>query len=146
VRLRNPNSIRPWQHVLNPLSGYLILAQALWDGPEHAGAWNFGPPEEDAQPARWIVERLAERWPGGLGWVADDGPHPHEAGYLKLDSSRARGRLGWRPPVSLAEALASVAEWHVAVNEGAPTKTITLAQIDSMVDADRPGGGGPPPC
>ncbi len=143
VHLRNPNSIRPWQHVLNPLSGYLILAQALWDEPEHARAWNFGPPEDDARPARWIVERLAEGWPGGLRWVADEGPHPHEAGYLKLDSSRARGRLGWRPPVNLGDAVASVAEWHLAVRDGAAMRAVTLAQIEAMVDADRAPAGPP---
>jgi CDP-glucose 4,6-dehydratase len=143
VHLRNPNSIRPWQHVLNPLSGYLILAQALWEGGEHACAWNFGPPEEDARPARWIVERLGERWPGGLRWVADAGPHPHEAGYLKLDSSRARGRLGWRPLVSLEDAVASVADWHLAVQGGAEMRAVALAQIESMVDSDRVPAGPP---
>ena len=101
VRVRNPNSIRPWQHVLNPLSGYLVLAQALWDAPEHAAGWNFGPVEEDARSVGWIVERLGELWPAELRWALDDGPHPHEARYLKLDSSRARARLGWRPPVAL---------------------------------------------
>ncbi len=106
VRVRNPNSIRPWQHVLNPLSGYLVLAQALWDSPEHAAGWNFGPADEDARPVGWIVERMGELWPAELRWAVDDGPHPHEARYLKLDSSRARARLGWRPPVGLDAALA----------------------------------------
>ncbi len=66
VRVRNPNSIRPWQHVLNPLSGYLVLAQALWDSPEHAAGWNFGPADEDARPVGWIVERMGELWPAEL--------------------------------------------------------------------------------
>src|ERR1019366_8006460 len=104
VRVRNPNSLRPWQHVLNPLSGYLVLAQALWGGPENAGGWNFGPSDEDAMPVGAIVERLAELWPSQLRWTLDEGPHPHEARYLKLDSSRARRQLGWQPLVSLEAA------------------------------------------
>jgi len=104
VRVRNPNSIRPWQHVLNPLSGYLVLAQAVWEEPENAEGWNFGPPEEDARPVGWLVAQLSELWPGELRSSIDDGPHPHEARYLKLDSSRARGGLdgvrcwAWRRP------------------------------------------------
>lgn len=130
--LRNPNSIRPWQHVLNPLAGYLLLAQTLWEQPEHAGPWNFGPPEEDACPVGELIDRLAARWPGGLRWVTDDGPHPHEARYLKLDSSRARRRLGWRPVVGLDDALASIADWHRALHDGADMRAITLAQIDAL--------------
>ncbi len=100
VHVRSPNSIRPWQHVLNPLGGYLTLAQALWHSPEHAGGWNFGPPDEDARPVSWIVQRIAELWPHRLLWVEDAEPRRsplHEARSLKLDSSRARSRLGWRP-------------------------------------------------
>ena len=132
VRVRNPNSIRPWQHVLNPLSGYLVLAQALWQAPEHAAGWNFGPAEQDARPVGWIVERMAELWPDQLRWELDEGPHPHEARYLKLDSSRARGRLGWRPPVALEEALASIVEWYQALREGADLRAVTIAQIESF--------------
>jgi len=132
VRVRNPNSIRPWQHVLNPLSGYLVLAQALWDSPEHAAGWNFGPPDDDARPVGWIVERMAELWPAELRWTFDDGPHPHEARYLKLDSSRARGRLGWRPRVGLDAALSSIVEWYRALSEGADMRTVTLGQIDAI--------------
>jgi CDP-glucose 4,6-dehydratase len=132
LRVRNPNSIRPWQHVLNPLSGYLLLAQALWAEPEHATAWNFGPPEHDAHPVGWIVERLAELWPGELNWSVDAGAHPHEARYLKLDSSRARSRLGWRPPVALADALASIVEWHRALTEGEDMREVTIGQIESL--------------
>jgi CDP-glucose 4,6-dehydratase len=132
VRVRNPNSIRPWQHVLNPLSGYLMLAQALWDSPEHASGWNFGPAEADARPVGWLVERMAELWPQELRWVLDDGPHPHEARYLKLDSSRARMRLGWRPPVGLDEALASIVEWYQALSEGADMHAVTVGQIEAF--------------
>jgi len=132
VRVRNPNSIRPWQHVLNPLSGYLVLAQALCESPEHATGWNFGPVDEDARPVGWMVERMAELWHEELRWALDEGPHPHEARYLKLDSSRARGRLGWRPPVALEEALASIVEWYQALRDGADMRAVTLGQIESF--------------
>jgi CDP-glucose 4,6-dehydratase len=132
VRVRNPNSIRPWQHVLNPLSGYLVLAQGLCESPEHATGWNFGPADEDARPVGWIVERMAELWPEELRWVLDEGPHPHEARYLKLDSSRAKGRLGWRPPVELDEALQSIVDWYQALREGADMRAVTLGQIEAF--------------
>jgi len=130
--IRNPNSIRPWQHVLSPLSGYLILAQALWESPQTERAFNFGPPEEDARPVGWLVERLAEMWPGGVRWALDDGPHPHEARYLKLDSSLARSRLGWRPLVGLEDTLASIVDWYRALAEGEDMRELTLGQINSL--------------
>jgi CDP-glucose 4,6-dehydratase len=133
VRVRNPNSIRPWQHVLNPLSGYLVLAQALWDSPEHAAGWNFGPADEDARSVGWIVRRLGELWPQELGEPQlDDGSHPHEARYLKLDSARARARLGWRPLVGLDAALESVVEWYRQLREGADMRAVTLGQIETF--------------
>jgi CDP-glucose 4,6-dehydratase len=132
VRVRNPNSIRPWQHVLNPLSGYLVLAQALWEQPEHATGWNFGPADEDARPVGWIVERMSELWPGELRWAFDDGPHPHEARYLKLDSSRARGRLGWRPLVGLDAALPGIVDWYRALSDGSDMHAVTLGQVEAL--------------
>ena len=147
LRLRNPNSIRPWQHVLNPLSGYLLLAQALWGSTEFADAWNFGPPDDDARTVGWILDRLAAAWPGGFDWSVDDGPHPHEAQYLKLDSSRARGRLGWRPAVGLDAALRSIADWHLQLRDAADMRAVTLAQIDEFTGAGGargPGGRGEP--
>jgi CDP-glucose 4,6-dehydratase len=132
ARVRNPNSIRPWQHVLNPLSGYLVLAQALFDSPAHAAGWNFGPAEQDARSVGWLVERIAELWPADLRWTLDDGPHPHEARYLKLDSSRARLQLGWRPPVGLDRALASIVEWYQALRDGADMRAVTLGQIEAF--------------
>ncbi len=132
VRIRNPNSIRPWQHVLSPLSGYLVLAQALWNSPEHATAWNFGPPEEDARPVGSIVQRIGELWPHGVSWTLDDGPHPHEARYLKLDSSRARGRLGWRAPIALDATLKNIVEWYLALRDGADMRAVTLEQIEAL--------------
>jgi CDP-glucose 4,6-dehydratase len=132
VRVRNPNSIRPWQHVINPLSGYLVLAQAVWDAPEHAAGWNFGPPEGDARPVGAIVEQLGELWPGGLQSAIDDGPHPHEARYLKLDSSRARLRLGWRPLLGLDAALEATVAWYRELHAGADMRAVTAEQIASF--------------
>jgi CDP-glucose 4,6-dehydratase len=132
VRIRNPNSIRPWQHVLSPLSGYLVLAQALWESPEHASGWNFGPVDHDARPVGWIVERLAELWPTELRSVLDDGPHPHEARYLKLDSSRARTHLGWHPMVGLDSTLQSIVEWYRSLRDEEDMQAITLGQIQAL--------------
>ncbi len=132
VRVRNPNSIRPWQHVLNPLSGYLVLAQALWESPARASGWNFGPAEEDARPVGWIVQRLSELWDGGLESVTDEGPHPHEARYLKLDSSRARADLGWRPLVGLERALEATVGWYERLRSEADMRAVTTEQIEAL--------------
>jgi CDP-glucose 4,6-dehydratase len=135
VRIRNPNSIRPWQHVLCPLSGYLILAQRLWESGDYADGWNFGPADEDARPVHWIVERLAARWPDELRFTDDAGDHPHEAHYLKLDSSRARMRLGWAPRWSLEESLARVVDWYRAFRDERDMRALTLGQIEAYVAA-----------
>jgi CDP-glucose 4,6-dehydratase len=132
LRVRNPNSIRPWQHVINPLSGYLVLAQALWNSPEQAGGWNFGPVEEDARPVGSIVRRVSELWPEELRWTLDEGPHPHEARYLKLDSSRARARLGWLPLLGLDTALEATVRWYRELREGADMRAVTLGQIEAL--------------
>ena len=132
VRVRNPNSIRPWQHVLNPLSGYLVLAQALWDAPELAEGWNFGPTDEDARPVGWIVERIAAKWPEQLQSVQDEGPHPHEARYLKLDSSKARAQLGWRPGLDLTATLERIVDWYRELRDGADMRAVTLGQIEAF--------------
>jgi CDP-glucose 4,6-dehydratase len=132
VEIRNPGATRPWQHVLNPLSGYLVLAQALWEDPEAATAWNFGPAQEDARPVAWIVDRLAELWPGELPWARSEGDHPHEARYLKVDSSRARERLGWAPRWDLARALDSIVEWYAALRDGADMREVSLRQLDGF--------------
>jgi CDP-glucose 4,6-dehydratase len=136
VRIRNPESVRPWQHVLNPLSGYLLLAQSLWDSPEHTGGWNFGPAEDDVRQVAWVVERTAELWPGELRWSLDRGAHPNEARYLKLDSSRARERLGWRPPLSLAGGLEATVAWYRELRSGADMHDVTVSQILSSLEAD----------
>jgi CDP-glucose 4,6-dehydratase len=132
VEIRNPGATRPWQHVLNPLSGYLLLAQTLWDDMDAATAWNFGPADGEARPVAWIVERLDALWPGGLRWEHDAGEHPHEARYLKLDSSRARARLGWRPRWDLERTLEAVVESYAALRDGADLRAVTLAQVDAF--------------
>jgi CDP-glucose 4,6-dehydratase len=130
VVIRNPNATRPWQHVLEPLSGYLALAERLYtEGQTWAEGWNFGPLDEDAQPVRWIVERLVNDWGRGASWRLDGGEHPHEAHYLKLDISKARQRLGWQPRWSLAKALEQIIGWHRAYLQRADMRDATLRQI-----------------
>lgn len=115
VMIRNPHATRPWQHVLEPLNGYLILAEHLYtDGQAFAEGWNFGPKDDDARPVQWIVEHMAIAWAKGVGWQQDGGVHPHEANYLKLDISKAKARLGWEPRWQLATALEYISSWHQA--------------------------------
>jgi CDP-glucose 4,6-dehydratase len=129
VRVRNPRAVRPWQHVLNPLSGYLLLAQDLWRGDEAARAWNFGPRAGDEQTVGWIVERLGALWGGALSWELDEGANPPEAGYLALDSTAAERHLGWRPDWDVEEALKRVVEWHEAQRRGEDMRRMSLDQI-----------------
>jgi CDP-glucose 4,6-dehydratase len=132
VKLRNPDAVRPWQHVLNPLSGYLMLAQELWRSPEVGEAWNFGPREGDARTVRWIVERLGALWGGALRWELDEGENPPEAGHLALDSSRAERRLGWRAEWDLSQALERVVEWHEAHRRGEEMRKVSIEQIEKF--------------
>lgn len=130
VLVRNPHAIRPWQHVLEPLSGYLVLAERLFQrGQDHAEAWNFGPRDEDARPVQWIVERLCAAWGGEARWTLQPGDHPHEASFLKLDTSKARQRLQWLPRWSLETALTRITEWHQAWLEGQDMRAYCLNQI-----------------
>ena len=130
VVIRNPHATRPWQHVLEPLSGYLSLAEHLYtDGQAFAEGWNFGPKDDDAQPVQWIVEHMANSWGNGASWQQDGGTHPHEAHYLKLDISKAKARLGWQPRWALQKALQASVEWHQQWLAGANMKAFTMAQI-----------------
>ncbi len=135
LRLRNPGAVRPWQHVLNPLSGYLLLAQALCESAAHARAWNFGPDEHDARSVEWVVQRVSELWAGGARWEPDEGDHPHEAHYLTLDSSLARTRLGWAPPIGLHAGLAATVAWYDAWRGGEDLRKVTLAQLPAVTPA-----------
>lgn len=131
VQIRNPRAIRPWQHVLEPLSGYLLLAERLYEhGQTDAEGWNFGPRDEDAQPVQWIVERLCASWGQGASWSLQAGEHPHEAHYLKLDISKARQRLQWTPRWSLETALSRIIDWHQAWLSGADMRAFCLQQIN----------------
>ncbi len=131
LKLRNPHAMRPWQHVLSPLSGYLRLAQKLVEGPagQAARAWNFGPPAGDARAAGWIVERLAQLWDGELVWQLDAAANPPEAGHLALDSSAAERLLGWHPACGIEQALELVVAWHRADRSGNDMRQVSLSQI-----------------
>jgi CDP-glucose 4,6-dehydratase len=131
IAIRRPDAVRPWQHVLEPLSGYLLLAERLWNDAAFAEGWNFGPYPGDAQPVRHIADRITELWPYELTWDLDPGPHPHEAGFLALDSTKARERLGWVPAWDLDTALARIVEWHVAHRDGGDVRALTLAQVEA---------------
>jgi CDP-glucose 4,6-dehydratase len=133
--VRNPDAVRPWQHVLNALAGYLRLAEALWRSPAASGAWNFGPDPEDALPVREVVERLCRLWWEGVAWESDPGPHPREAPHLALDSSAARRELGWRPAWRLDRSLSAVVEWHRVVAAGQDGREVSLAQIAAFTAA-----------
>ncbi len=130
VAVRSPHAIRPWQHVLEPLRGYLTLAERLFnEGQPVAQAWNFGPRTEDAREVQWIVEYLARMWGEGARWHLDQGEHPHEAHYLRLDTSKAQQLLQWHSRLSLANALEWVVQWHRDVASGQPARDVTLRQI-----------------
>jgi len=130
LSVRNPGAVRPWQHVLNPLAGYLALAQALCTPGGAAGAWNFGPPAEDARPVSWIVERLVQLWGGRFRWETDQRANPPEAQRLELDSAAAEERLGWRPATGLERALEMLVAWHEAHDDGADMRAFSLGQIE----------------
>jgi CDP-glucose 4,6-dehydratase len=131
VMIRAPHAVRPWQHVLEPLSGYLLLAERLYThGQTDAEGWNFGPNNEDTRPVQWIVERMCEKWGHGATWALQPGNHPHEAGFLKLDISKAVQRLQWAPRWTLEKALNYVIEWHRAWMRGEDMRSMCIKQID----------------
>jgi len=130
VYIRNPHSIRPWQHVLEPLRGYLMLAEKLNENAfKYSEAFNFGPHEQDAKSVEWIVADLAKRWGMGADWMNDKRIHPHEASYLKLDISKARSVLGWTPALTLGDALSLVVEWTKLYSAEHCVRDFTLHQI-----------------
>lgn len=135
VRVRNPNAVRPWQHVLEPLSGYLMLAERLCASPaEFAEAWNFGPGDADAVSVETVVTSMARLWGPSVRWKADAGPHPHEAGFLRLDSSKARGRVDWRPRLRLDAALDWTVTWYKSQGQGGDAAALTRAQIERYME------------
>ncbi|HEX5393968.1 MAG TPA: CDP-glucose 4,6-dehydratase [Rhodocyclaceae bacterium] len=134
VVIRSPHAIRPWQHVLEPLGGYLLLARKLVEqGQPFAEAWNFGPEDDDANPVQWIVEQLTERWGDDARWQLDSQVQPHEAQFLRLDCSKARSRLDWQPRWNLSTALDAIVDWHQAWRAGQDMRAVTLNQIHEFM-------------
>ncbi|MFA6054900.1 MAG: CDP-glucose 4,6-dehydratase [Thermodesulfovibrionales bacterium] len=135
IIIRNPDSVRPWQHVLEPLSGYLLLSQKLYEnGPGYAGSWNFGPDDIDVKPVKWIVEKICEKWGQNASYEIDKGTQPHEAHYLKLDCSNAKAQLGWHPGLRLEHAIDMVIEWTKAFKAGKDVKEACMQQIKTYRD------------
>ena len=135
IVIRSPHAIRPWQHVLEPLGGYLKLAQKLYEGNiSFAEGWNFGPSNEDAKPVQWIVEQLTQQWGDGASWKLDDADHPHEAHHLKLDCSKAKLRLDWQPCLSLVRTLEMIVIWQRAYLEKQDMRKISLEQIKEFTN------------
>lgn len=131
VNIRNPHAIRPWQHVLEPLAGYLTLAEKLYThGADYAEAWNFGPNADSAKPVAWIVKQMAAHWGDDVQWQIDANEHPHEAHYLKLDCSKAQARLQWQPKWHLDDALQKIVAWHKAAVNGGDMQKLTFEQIN----------------
>ena len=130
VQIRNPQATRPWQHVLEPLSGYLTLLEHLFtQGSAYSEAWNFGPHDEDARPVQWIVEQLAFAWGKDASWHKDVDEQPHEANYLMLDIAKAKARLKWQPSWNLQIALQNITHWHRAWLAREDMKKLCLDQI-----------------
>lgn len=129
--IRNPDSIRPWQHVLDPLSGYLLLAQKLYnDKKKYSGAWNFGPKEESLKEVKWVANYIKDLWSNDVSWKIDKNVHPHEAKTLKLDCAKANNILGWEPRLSLKDTLYMAVDWYKAYLKNKDMLAFTLKQIE----------------
>jgi len=130
VEIRHPDAIRPWQHVLDPLNGYLILMEKLWSsGQDYSEGWNFGPEKNDEKPVRWIIEKLTEQWNQNTKWKLDERKNPHEEEYLRLDSSKAKLKLGWKPKLNLEKGLLSTTNWYKHYKENKNMKEFSEEQI-----------------
>lgn len=137
--VRYPDAVRPWQHVLDPLAGYLLLAERLLsDGPTFADGWNFGPGPDGERPVRDVVGTLTSLWGGDARWRTTGEPQPHEAGFLKLDCSKARARLGWRPRLAFTEALALTVDWSRSHAAEGRARELTLGQIEAYARSTPP--------
>lgn len=134
IVIRNPQAVRPWQHVLEPLSGYLELARRLYeDGRRFAEAWNFGPSDEDVKPVEWLVQKICAKLGGDAGYKIDRGEHPHEANYLRLDCSKAASLLNWRPKWNLERAIDSIIEWIEVYKAKGELRAVCERQIEDYL-------------
>jgi CDP-glucose 4,6-dehydratase len=132
LKIRNPYSTRPWQHVLEPLSGYLTLCQKLYtEGSKFADGWNFGPDDSDNKNVEWIASTLCNLWQDGSGYEVDKDSYPHEAHYLKLDCSKAKRLLGWSPVWTIETSLQSIVEWNKAWLNNADMREVCIDQIEN---------------
>ena len=130
IKIRSPYAIRPWQHVMEPLSGYLLLAKNLFcEGIKYSGGGNFGPDDNDAKSVEWIIDSICKKWGGKATYSIDTNPKPHEANYLKLDCSKAKTELGWTPKWDINNTLKSIVEWNKAFIDGENIRSITQSQI-----------------
>jgi len=130
VKIRSPYAIRPWQHVLEPITGYLTLAEKLYtEGSKFAEGWNFGPDDSDSQNVEWIIKNICKIWGEGASYEVDNNPHPHEANYLKLDCSKAKAELGWMPKWNIETTLKSIVDWNKDFQKGENIRKVTINQI-----------------
>jgi CDP-glucose 4,6-dehydratase len=132
--IRYPNAVRPWQHVLEPLWGYMLLAERLNESPvAFSEGWNFGPDENDAKPVSWIADFIGQHWTTGLKWQHDKSQHLHEANLLRLDCAKAKARLHWQPRWDLATGLQKTISWYKAFQARQNIRTVTLGQIEEFM-------------
>ncbi len=130
VLIRNPSAVRPWQHVCEPLQGYIMLAEQLWEsGQKYAGGWNFGPEEDDTKPVSWITDYICHRWGKGAQWRQDESNNPAEAEHLALDNTKAKTELGWKPQLGLSTALDWSVSWFAAYHQKKEMREVTEQQI-----------------
>ena len=133
VVIRNPKATRPWQHVLEPLSGYLVLAQKMYrDQNKYAEGWNFGPNEQDVKSVDWILNKMIAKWPNS-SWELDSSSNPHEANFLQLDISKAESKLGWKPIWELSHTLEKIIDWHQAWINKEDMQTVCLSEIKAYM-------------
>lgn len=131
VKIRSPYAIRPWQHVLEPLSGYLMLCEKLSSiGPDYAEGWNFGADDNDAKNVEWITHKICEFWGNGAAYELDSAPQPHEASYLKLDCSKAKTVLGWHPVWNVETTLKMIVSWYKAYLNNNDIRQVTISQME----------------
>jgi CDP-glucose 4,6-dehydratase len=135
VMIRYPHALRPWQHVLEPLSAYLQLAEKLYENPDQfSEAWNFGPNEADVKSVNWIADYITNLWGNGAGWILEEIPQPHEASFLKLDCSKAKAKLGWQPRWNLEKGLKETVSWYQAFESKENMRDVTLMQIKNFIN------------